>query len=260
MEEDVFAQEGYRCRLDWGRRGARAAAARGDVLVIVDVLSFSTTAATAIAHGGILYPCADGEDAAALAASVGAEVAVRRAEVPRKGRFSLSPLTFVGIEPGTRVVVRSPNGATCSRYGRAVPYLFVGALVNARAVGEAVNRTLTVTRGGVTVIACGERWQTPGEDGDLRFAVEDYLGAGAILASLDADKSPEARLCEGAFRGSESDAANLLWDCASGRELRAQGCEGDVRHAARRDLYKAVPVLRGGALIPRGGAKDTLSG
>ena len=33
----------------------------------------------------------------------------------------------------------------------------------------------------MTVLACGERWQTPSEDGDLRMAVEDYLGASSQL-------------------------------------------------------------------------------
>src|SRR4051812_25534388 len=77
-------QRGYRRRLEWGRRGARLAAERGDVLVVVDVLSFSTAAATAIAHGGIVCPCAWDDDPAALAARVGAEVAVRRRSRPRR--------------------------------------------------------------------------------------------------------------------------------------------------------------------------------
>src|SRR5262245_51057599 len=135
---DPFGQQGYRCRLEWGRRGARVAAERGDLLVVIDVLCFSTATATAIQHGGIVYPCAWTDDPAALAASIGAEVAVSRGQVPSGGRFSLSPPTFLAIEPGTSVVLASPNGATCSRYGRAVPRLLVGALVNARAVAAAV--------------------------------------------------------------------------------------------------------------------------
>src|SRR3954468_4639596 len=86
-----YSQDGYRCRLEWGRHGTRQAAARGDVLVVVDTLSFSTAAVTAIAHGGLLYPCAPDDDAAELARRVSAEVAVGRREAPTRGRFSLSP-------------------------------------------------------------------------------------------------------------------------------------------------------------------------
>src|SRR5579871_2107692 len=102
MAMGPFAQEGYRCRLDWGRRGAQAAAERGDILVIVDVLSFSTAVATAVARGGRIYPCVDMEEAAMVARIFGGEVAVHRRDVPEKGRFSLSPLTYLDMEPGTR--------------------------------------------------------------------------------------------------------------------------------------------------------------
>jgi 2-phosphosulfolactate phosphatase len=104
------------------------AAERGDLLVVVDVLSFSTATATAVQHGGIVYPCAWADDPRAYAARIGAEAAVNRREVPEKGRFSLSPPTFEAIEPGTRVVLASPKGSN-NAYTRpsAVPH-FPGRL------------------------------------------------------------------------------------------------------------------------------------
>ena len=146
MHAEVFAQSPYRCRLDWGRHGARAAAERQDILVIVDTLSFSTAVVTAVQHGGLVYPCAEDEQPGALAQRIGGEVAVRRKDVPAKGRFSLSPLTYLHLTPGTRIVLASPNGATCSRYARAVPFLFVGAFVNAEAVATVVSHLLDYHR------------------------------------------------------------------------------------------------------------------
>ena len=139
MPSDLFAQSPYRCRLDWGRHGARAAAERQDILVIVDTLSFSTAVVTAIQHGGLVYPCTEDEAPGALAQRIGGEAAVRRKDVPARGRFSLSPITYLHLTPGTRIVLASPNGATCSRYARSVPFLFVGALVNAEAVATVVS-------------------------------------------------------------------------------------------------------------------------
>ncbi len=247
----LYMQHPYRCRFDWGRRGTHLAAERGDILVIVDTLSFSTAAVTALHHGGIIYPCSQyEEDPALFAQRVGAEVAVRRQDVPAKGRFSLSPITFEQIEPGSRVVLASPNGATCSRYARHVPYLFVGALVNARTIAFAVSSLLERQAIDVTIIACGERWQVPSEDGELRVAIEDYLGAGAILSYLPQEKSPEARVCEGAFMHAQDQLETLLWDCGSGRELRAKGFEDDVIFAARLNVYDAVPVMSDDHLKP----------
>ena len=244
----MFSQHPYRCRLDWGRRGTREAAARGDILVIVDTLTFSTAVATAVQAGAVVYPCGWGDDPAEIAQRIGGEAAVHRREVPAKGRFSLSPETYQEVAPETKIVLASPNGATCSRYAGEVPYLFVGALLNAAAVGAAVGRRLARTEHDVTVIACGERWGTVEDDEGLRVAVEDYLGAGAILSYLDGPLSPEAQVCAGAFAGARADLAELLWDCGSGRELRQMGFAEDVRHAAQLNLYNVAPVMRDGFL------------
>jgi len=218
---------------------------RGDITVIVDTLSFSSAVATAVHHGAVVYPCATTDGLAALAARYGAEVAVRRHEVPAQGRFSLSPLTYVGVAPGTAIVIASPNGAVCSAYGRGAPHLFVGGLNNARAVAAAVASLLDATDLSVTLVACGERWKAPTEDGALRFAVEDYLAAGAILSHLSHSRSPEARACAASFVGARDDLGQLIEDCASGRELRAMGYGADAVHAAMLDCYDTVPIMRG---------------
>lgn len=250
-----FGQQESRCRLEWGRRGARVAAERGDILVVVDVLSFSTAAVTAAAHGVIVLPCGRGEDAGELASRTGAHLAVGRQEVPAKGRYSLSPLSFLDAPRGDQVVLASPNGATCSRYGRAVPRLLVGALVNAAQAARAAEAAMEETGAALTVLACGERWTDPAdtaEDGELRFALEDYLGAGAILAHLSAglSRSSEARAAEAVFHEAGDETQALLLGCGSGIELISKGYEGDVRHAARLNLYDVVPVMQGEALHP----------
>jgi 2-phosphosulfolactate phosphatase len=251
MSPDRDTQSAYRCRLDWGRRGACLAVERGDVIVIVDTLRFSTTVATAVQHGGIVYPCAEAEDALAAARRIGGEAAVANPGAPAKGRFSLSPRTCLNLEPGTRIALASLNGAICSRYAQQAPALFVGTLINAAAAAAAVMQELRNADRRVTVIACGERWKTPSEDGELRFALEDYLGAGAILSCLRQEMSPEARVCASAFLAVRDDLEALLLDCDSGRELVDRGLSDDVRHAARLNLYDAVPVMRGGFLQAR---------
>jgi 2-phosphosulfolactate phosphatase len=251
VDPTIFSQHGYRIRVDWGREGVRSAAARGDIVVVVDTLSFSSAVATAVHHGATIYPCAPDDDVEALRIRYGAEVAVPRRDVPGRGRFSLSPLTYRGIAADTAVVIASPNGALCSRYGQHAPDLFVGTLNNARAVAGAVSGRLDTTALCVTVIACGERWKTPSEDGPLRFAIEDYIGAGAILSYLPSDaRSPEAHVCAAAFEGIRDDLPRLIADCASGRELRAMGFGEDAAHAAELNIYDSVPILRGDRLEP----------
>src|SRR5262249_56037185 len=137
------------------------------------------------------------------------------------------------------------NGGMCCGCARAVSFRLVGAIVNAEAAATVVSHLLETTDRCVTIIACGERWQPPSADGALRVALEDYLGAGAILASLRYEQSPEARVCASAFTHSRRDIAALLWECGSGRELRRMGFPEDVRHAAQLNSYDAVPVMHG---------------
>lgn len=237
-----------RCHFAWGRRGALQAAQDGHMLVVVDTLSFSTATATAVHYGGEIYPCSVDTDVFNLAQAIDGEAAVNRREVPTRGRFSLSPLTFRSIEPGTCVVLASPNGATCSQYAQHVPYLFVGALVNARAVAGAVAHILATSNLHVTVLACGERWLTPSEDGTLRFAVEDYLGAGAIISYIQESKTSEARICEGAFQAAAADLPALIWECESGLELRTKGFAQDVEAAMQIDNYDTAPFMLAGRI------------
>jgi 2-phosphosulfolactate phosphatase len=246
---ETFGQKGHRCRLEWGRRGAYAAAERGDALVIIDTLSFSTAVATAIDRRARVYPCRWDADARQVAAGLGAEYTVNRTEVPERGRYSLSPGTLAALDPGTRLVIRSLNGATCTELGRRVPHLFVAALVNASAVASAVEHLLRQGDECVTLVACGERWEDASEDGPLRVAVEDYLGAGAVLSGIGFGKSPEARVCEAAYRELKAELPAILAECGSGLELRQTGFEADVELAARLDLYDTVPVLEDDWLV-----------
>jgi 2-phosphosulfolactate phosphatase len=134
-----------------------------------------------------------------------------------------------------------------------VPHLLVGALLNANAVSHVVASLLAEDeRRAVSVIACGERWLDLSEDGALRFAIEDYLGAGAILVSLAEHPSlilsPEAQVCAGAFYQARPRLGELLMNSYSGQELTQAGFGGDVEHACKLDMYKSVPMMRDGLL------------
>ena len=97
------------------------------------------------------------------------------------------------------------------------------------------------------VVPAGERW---GDEGTLRPALEDWLGAGAVLARLPGRRSPEAEAAALAFASMRPRLADVLLACASGDELARAGFAEDVAWAAALDASGAAPRLRGGAYGP----------
>lgn len=247
-----------RCHLDWGLAGVTTAAKRGDGVVIVDTLSFSTTVATALSRGMRILPCSSpAEIEAAQALFPEAEVAVPRNDVPARGRLSLSPVSFLADDldpvPST-VIVWSPNGATCCRAARehGATEVLIGTIINAAAIGRALSAG---TDSDITVVACGERRHHAFEDPHgFRVALEDELGAGAVIASLDESfvLSVEAHVALDRFVDSRSELDHLLQECESGRELLDRRFESDVFHAGRHNTYDVVPRLASDGRIVNG--------
>jgi len=240
----MFDQSPFECRVEWGRRGAREAAERGDIVIVVDVLSFSSTVVSALNVGAVIYPYPPDLDGKRYAESVGAEYILGRAEAARAGKPTLSPVTFNNGHRNNRYVLSSLNGAYCTWIASKVPALLIGTLLNASAVASAANKIKQVSGAAITVVPSGEMWNDVRENEDrLRPSIEDYLGAGAILSKLEGEKSPEAQVCIAAFNGTNENISQLIWDCGSGRELRERGYENDVLHCGRLDVTEAVPIL-----------------
>lgn len=214
-----FDQSSYQVRFEWGTDGL-ARLAPADIVVAVDVLRFSSTLADAVAAGQRI-PL----DAAALWSTNGAAVA---AAASAPGGPDAPPVTIL-----------------------------VGGIRNAAAIARAV-MTLQERQGArasVSIIAAGELAPT----GELRFAVEDQLGAGAIvsaLCDLGIDhSSPEAAAAAEAFRALRPGLRHMLIGSGSGREL-VEGVTSTARmeaagvrpattaEAAELDAVDVAPVLR----------------
>lgn len=247
----LFDQSPYQCRVEWGKRGAREAAARGDIIIVVDVLSFSSAVVSAAAFGAEIYPYPPHLDGRKYAEKLGAEYIFGRAEAAKLGKPTLSPVSFNKEHAGKKYVLISLNGAYCTWIGAKAAAVLAGSLLNASAAAAAANILQKQLGAGITIIPCGEKWADAGEHEDaLRPAVEDYLGAGAILSYLEGEKSPEAAVCEGAFQAAQPKLAEYLWECGSGRELRARGFEQDVVYCSRLNRMDAVPILKENRFVP----------
>jgi 2-phosphosulfolactate phosphatase len=206
-----FDQSRYQVRLDWGVDGL-ARLAPSDVVIVVDVLRFSTTVTDAVSRGESV-PLDDSAGALSIDGAVVAADAV-----------ATGALVLLGC-------LRNPTAVATA----------VHALQEQRAA-----------RTTVAVIACGERTGRDGR-GPVRVAVEDQLGAGAIVDALSTrgidHSSPEAAVAGEAFRGLRRATKHLLTSSGSGQELIDRGHRDEVVAASELDATDAVAVLRNGIFV-----------
>lgn len=232
-----YDQHEYDIRCEWGIEGISQLAPSSDVIIIVDVLSFSTSVDIAVGNGAIIYPYqGDEKSASSYAHSLNAVLATF-GRGHSKG-YSLSPASLLNIPEGTRLVLASPNGASLSLATGSKP-TFSGCLRNARAVAQAAQK---VGRR-VSIIPAGERWV----NGGLRPALEDFIGSGAIIKYLKGTRSPEASAAENIYLSMKTDLKENIRRCSSGRELIGRNHAEDVELAAVLNKSMNIPLFKDGA-------------
>jgi 2-phosphosulfolactate phosphatase len=236
-------------RFDWGIGGAAALAPSSSCLVIVDVLSFTTSVTVAVEAGTRVFPYAwRDETAADFARQHQARLAADHRAASADSPWSLSPAALRRAPFTARLVLPSPNGSAISAAASEGGATVVAAcLRNANAVGLwLAEHDFGTPEQPVTVIAAGERWP----DGNLRPALEDLLGAGAVIAAMNEHGksllSPEAGAARACFQAT-ADFASAVTNSASGRELTVRGFADDVAIAAEINSCRVVPVLTGHA-------------
>lgn len=227
-----FDQGRYDIRCEWALEGLHALRDISDVVVIVDVLSFSTAVDVAVSRGATVFPFRwRDESAIQFAAEQQALLASNRRKV---GEYSLSPVSLCSIPAGSRLVLPSPNGSTLCQSSGNVP-TFTACLRNATAVA----RKVSATGHSIAVIPAGERW----EDGTLRMCLEDLIAAGAVIARLPGQLLPEAEMAKTVFLHFETRLRETIRSCGSGRELIESGFAEDVEVASECDASSVAPVL-----------------
>jgi 2-phosphosulfolactate phosphatase len=237
----VNRQANFGVQFERGEAGLRALAPGAAVIIIVDVLSFSTAVDVAVNRGACVLPYRYADTTARdFARREGALLAVPRDRRTAEEPFTLSPATLANLPEGARLVLPSPNGSTLLAIAAEIAgaRVVVGCLRNAAAVA-AFAASHSPERA-IAVIAAGERWP----DGSLRPALEDDLGAGAIIAALDArNASPEAVFVAEGFARLRRHVAEQLRTCTTGSELSEAGYQADLEIAGEMNVSMAVPAL-----------------
>lgn len=126
-------------------------------------------------------------------------------------------------------------------------HVVVGGVRNAAAVADHILEVQRARgeRTSIALLPVGSSEATAS-----RFAVEDLLGAGAVIAALGDlgidHGSPDAAVAGEGFRALRGATKHLLTASGTGRALADQGRRDEVLAAAARDAASLVPVLRDG--------------
>jgi 2-phosphosulfolactate phosphatase len=227
-------------RSEWGLHGVQRMRSHVAVLIIVDVLSFSTSVDIATGRGAEVLPFPYGDRGAAQTAADEADAVLAAPRHASGDQLSLSPRSLTQIAPDTRLMLPSPNGSRLS-VEASTGAVLAGCFRNAGAVARAA-RALA-EGGAIGVIPAGERWP----DGSLRPAIEDLLGTGAIIHALGGAPDAEAEVACATYRGAGEGWRRIIRSSMTGQELIHGGYAEDVELALQLDVSTHAPLLSEGA-------------
>lgn len=235
----IYNQNEYDIRLEWGQKGVEELSIISDVVIIVDILSFSTCVDIVTNNFASVIPYKwKDETAVEFAKGKNAILADHRRQFSTS--YSLSPTSLLNVKSEEKIVLPSPNGSTLSLATRDTLTL-CGCLRNAKAVTEYAMKAGKK----IALVPAGEQWP----DRSLRPCFEDLIGAGAIIYYLKGTLSPESTTALSAFNAYKENLTEGLLKCSSGKELIERGFQNDLILAGDFNCSRSVPILKNGEYI-----------
>jgi 2-phosphosulfolactate phosphatase len=221
-------------------------------VVILDVLRATSTVTTALFNGARevrLFDSLDGVRGAKKGVE-GPVVMAGETKCLKPGDFDLgnSPREFVTEKVGgATVLLATTNGTRAAVRARTARRMFAASLLNTTATAQALAGNVDV---GHTLLVCA------GTDGKL--ALEDAIGAGAILFSLlghtyraDLPFTDNAWLAYQAFSAVRPRLGAGLRLGQGAINVIEAGLEEDIDHCARIDAMPIVAGIDPGTLVVR---------
>ncbi len=224
-----------------GEPGARRAAARGDVTVIIDALRASTTICAALAAGAArVKTVLTVAEALAFSDDPNCRIAGERGGIKVAGfHFGNSPVELLAGRDeiaGKTIVFTTTNGTRCIDAAAAhrAAAILIGAPANAAALARVAFDLAQAHQVDVTLVAAGLHDQARDEDTFGQMLLAHRLAA---LGAQPIDALPSI---------DEADSLAVFLDAESGQYLSSLGYAADVRLCAEIDRWEVVPIYRQG--------------
>jgi 2-phosphosulfolactate phosphatase len=224
----------------------REASSRGDIVIVVDVLRFSSTAVVGLASGAeaIIPVKTIGEARRLYERNRKLVLAGEREGIKPKGfHLGNSPTEFERADlSGKTIIMTTSNGTAALESSKGAKSLFVGSFINARAVSAAASTFFTNEKG-ISIVLGSRRGE---------IFLEDFLCSGLLVSNLT-DKThqmnDEAIAARLAWMNVEHDLETFVRQASHAVYLGSIGYGEDVKFCSRRDVYDVVPYLKGNRLL-----------
>jgi len=208
------------------------------VCVVFDVLRATSTMITGLANGvKELIPAATIEEALALKkrfprALLGGE---RRGDKIDGFDLGNSPLEYLNL-PGAQIVSTTTNGTIAIKACAAASVVFVGAVLNLKAVIEVV-QALAPAR--LIAVCAGTG------DG---VALEDSWAAGALINAFQHESCSDAARLVLSVNKAYPKSSDALRASKNGQALFAKGKLADIEWCEIQDKFETIGIMRDGVI------------
>lgn len=211
----------------------------GRAVVVFDVLRATTTMAAALAAGVkeiLVFP--DVESVRDARSQYPGALACGEQSCLKPEGFDLgnSPGDLGPEHAGRTLLMATTNGTKAVLAARGGERIYVGALVNARAVAAKV-RAASLP---VTLLCAGLKGTV---------AMEDVIGAGALIAALGEEvelESDSAIMARVMFLVARDLLPQVLRSTAGGQNIIQASLEKDIDFAARMNIFTSVGEVKDG--------------
>ena len=109
----IYNQNEFDVRLEWGQKGVEELSSISDVVIIIDILSFSTCVDIVTGNLASVIPY-KWKDKTAVEFAKNKNAILADSKQQYSTSYSLSPTSLLAVKKQEKIVLPSPNGSTLS--------------------------------------------------------------------------------------------------------------------------------------------------
>lgn len=215
-----------------------------DVLIVIDVLRFSSSIITGLAAGAKQFiPVTTLKKARNIQRKNRSYLLAgeRKGLKPKDFHFGNSPIEFKKLNlKGKSIVISTTNGTKTIEYCKKSKLLLIASFLNAHAISTYIANHLP-RKNNVSIILASK---------NHTVFLEDFICAGLLVSNIinltsKQDLNDDAILAKLVWNSAKDDLEKTILEGHHASYLESIGFNEDVKFCVNRDIYDLVPFVQG---------------